>query len=229
MKFKHLEYDIDAKAILPLHINGVPNYARRAPLFCAPEKYFIRLQTNITNGHDKLSLECYREEEAMNLGVELKQTGDKMENDKGEFVDIGLGVYATKPLKKGMELPMWGSIGLKSEFSDHQLRSCDRKVGVKFDLTSRKETDYIMLIHRGCVSGYINDCSAPYDSALQNCEIKIKFPAFNHNRAEYYVCVILTKNIDAREQLLCNYGKQFWAWETDNKADFTRRVRSRRH
>ncbi len=151
-----------------------------------------------------------------------------MKNDKGELVDIGLGVYATKPLNKGTELPVWGSIGFKSEFSEHQMITCDRKVGVKFDMSSGNESDYVMLIHRGCVSGYINDCSEPYDNTQKNCILTNKFPYFDHSRAEYYVSVTITKRIEVGDQLLFSYGKDYWQWETDHVVDFNRNVRRKK-
>ncbi len=232
MTIKQLEFDIETKKIFPSNVHGVPNYAYRAPLFCAPEEYFVRLHslTKTIRDSDGVSLECFREEEGLKFGLEMRQTGDKMENSKGEFVDIGIGVYATKSLQKGTELPVWGSIGLKSEFSESQLNMCDRKVGVEFARISNSASDYIMLIHRGCICGYINDYSAPYDIRQQNCVLRIKSPHFDHNRAEYYVCVEITKNIEAHEQLLFNYGKRYWEWENNNNnMELVRRVRRKTH
>ena len=199
--------DDESKIIFPSNVMGVPNFNVRPPLFCATPNFY----KYISNLKTFNSSSSYREIEASEYNVVVRDTGDMMINSDGNSVKVGLGVFATKDLKKGTRLPIWGSMGFEGEFNNMQLKQCDRKVEVRFKISDSLK----MCIHPGCVGGYINDCTHPYEEKNENCLLRDYYPHFDSSQPEFYVSIILSKDVRINEQLFIRYGKGYWKWGTD--------------
>ena len=196
---------------LPSMIRSIRNFDIEPPIFIYPPEY-VQFTKRLGMNQMEHNAESYRCIEAKQLNVELKDTCHSitiLQGGKRKRSDVGLGVFAVREILAGFKFPVWGPVGRPSEFKQTTMNASDRKCDIRFYLGGRSER-FIILMHRECIAGYINDCSDPYSKRDSNCKLISMYPYFNRVDAHFYTYVETTKTIQRGDQLLMSYGKDFW-------------------
>ena len=188
-----------------------PNFDVRPPFFIAPNEFYDFIKSGGCS-------EDFYKIEAKRYGVVVRETGDKMlsydiDGHVTNALDVGKGLYAKNGLAKGTRLPLWGGMGYDAEFTEQQLYSPkqDRCIAMRLCVGGQLRAAR-MLIHRGCVAGYINDATEPYVPSMANCRFVEGDDKSSGSRCGElgYMSVELTKDIPRGTQLLVMYGNTFW-------------------